>query len=63
MMKISRLLFSYFSVAKRDKQIPDLIFSYKGSPNLTRLAVSEMPKGRGRKGSKVPSRRRKTNAS
>ena len=51
------------AVAKHDSKIQSFVSSYgstKRGPNLTKLAVSEMPKGRGKKGGKGPSKRRKT---
>lgn len=44
------------AAAQHDNLLPMLVASYqsvKRSPNLTKLATSEMPKGRGHKGSRV----------
>lgn len=49
------------AAAKHDMELPELVSSYqnvKRCPNLTKLAVSGMPKGRGHKGSKAPRRRK-----
>lgn len=49
------------AAALHNEQLTQLVLSYKKverTPNLTKLATSEMPKGRGRKGGKAPVRRK-----
>ena len=49
------------AAAQHNHQLTELVSSYqkvKRTPNLTKLATSEMPKGRGRKGGKGPTKRK-----
>lgn len=51
------------AAAQHNDQLSPLVSSYrkiKRTPNLTRLATSEMPKGRGRKGGKAPAKHKPT---
>ena len=50
------------AAAQHDNQLPKLVASYqsvKHGPNLMKLATCDMPKGRGRKGSKGPAKRKR----
>ena len=51
---------STVAAAQYNGKLDSFIASYsttKSTPNLTKLAIASMPKGRGRKGSKTPKRR------
>ena len=53
------------AAAQHDNQLPKLVASYqsiKHGPNLMKLATCDMPKGRGRKGSKGPAKRKRQEA-
>jgi len=58
--KSAKLCSHTVAAAESNKQLDQFIASYQGMkiPNLTKLVTAEMPKGRGRKGTKAPAKRR-----
>ena len=59
--KSAKLCSHTVAAAEYNHQLDQFISSYgniKKVPNITKLATTSMPKGRGRKGSKAPSKRR-----
>lgn len=59
--KSAKLCSHTVAVAEYNKKLDQFIQSYKGikkNPNLTKLVTTDMPKGRGRKGSKGPLKRK-----
>ena len=59
--KSAKLCSHTVATAEYNKQLDQFIASYssiKKTPNLTKLATTDMPKGRGRKGSKGPVKRK-----
>ena len=59
--KSAKLCSHTVAAAEYNKQLDQFIGSYnsvKKTPNLTKLATTDMPKGRGRKGSKGPVKRK-----
>ena len=61
--KSAKLCSHTVAAAAHNKELDQFIASYQGGkklPNLTKLATTDMPKGRGRKGSKVPTKRKQS---
>lgn len=59
--KSAKLCSHTVAAAEYNQQLDDFIASYSGmkqTPNLTKLATAGMPRGRGRKGSKAPAKRK-----
>ena len=59
--KSAKLCSHIVAAAEHNKQLDAFIASYgaiKKTTNITKLATADVPKGRGRKGSKVPTKRR-----
>ena len=59
--KSAKLCSHVVAAAQHNNQLDQFIASYSGQkkhPNITKLATSATPKGRGRKGSKAPAKRR-----